>query len=402
MVRNVREDPPVVARRYCLIVSIDLDAGVDRGAAGGQHRLGGLSAAAWNDLAGEHFYSSADWLGFCAADFGGENSAAVSYRAGEPVCAVPYARPSESLFGSYRWHDLMTAAGLPAPPADGVLVGPREGYQTHFLGASQASPAELGDVVNQLRAAGQTCVAMYVASADVLALRRAGIATTPVLLKADGWIELPESNWSTWEAALSKNRRKMVRRDVRLFREAGYRVEQVPLTECWQQLGVLASATQAKYGHATEPEVELRSLRNHAVCMGAAARTALLYAPDDSLVGFCLYYVWQGTVFLRWLGLDYNRLAGDREYFSLCYYAQIECAEQLGARWVHAGVDSLDAKAIRGARVRPLWLLDLSEDSVLAGADQAIRQHNARGYEVLKADPVTAVAVDDDLWLPFL
>jgi hypothetical protein len=385
-------------------MSIDLDAGVDLGAAGDgeSRRLGGLSPTAWDHLAGSHFYSSAGWLGFCAADFGGESSAAVSYRDGAPVCAVPYARASESLFGSYRWHDLMTAAGLPAPPADGTLVGPREGYQTHFLGAAQATPAELGDVVDQLRAEDRTCVAMYVSSDDVLALRRAGIGATPVLLKADAWIPLPDSNWTAWEASLSKNRRKMVRRDVRQFREAGYRIEQMPLTECWQRLGELASATQAKYGHATTPEIELKSLRHHALCMGEAARTALLHAPDGALVGFCLYYVWQGTVFLRWLGLDYNRLAGDREYFSLCYYAQIECAEQLGVRWVHAGVDSLDAKAIRGARIRPLWLLDLSEDSVLAGADEAIRQHNARGYDVLKADPVTAGSVDDDLWLPFL
>jgi uncharacterized protein len=394
-----------------MAMSIDVDAGTDLGAQGdgptgerGQ-RLGGLTAFAWDRLAGRNFYSTADWLGFCAADFGGDSSAAVSYRDGEPVCAVPYVRTSESLFSSYRWHDLLTAAGLPAPAAGGVLVGPREGYQTHFLGAARATPAELADVVAQARAAagGESCVAMYVATDDVHALRRAGIATTPVLLKPDAWIELPGSNWAGWEASLSKNRRKMVRRDVRQFRDGGYRIEQVPLPQCWHLLGELASATQAKYGHATAPEVELTSLRNHAVSMGDAARTALLYAPDGALAGFCLYYLWQGTVFLRWLGLDYDRLAGgDREYFSLCYYAQIECAEQLGIERVHAGVDSVDAKAFRGARVRPLWLLDLTEDSALAGADAAIRRHNASHFEVLKADPVTATAVDDDAWLPFL
>jgi uncharacterized protein len=367
-------------------------------------RLGGLTPAAWDALAGRNFYSSAGWLGFCTADFGQESAAAVSFRDGEPVCAVPYVPADSSLFGSYRWHDILTDAGLPAPHPDGILVGPREGYQTHFLGASGATLDELADVVGQLRAAaaGQSCVAMYVTTDDALALRRAGVGTMPVLLEADGWIELPERSWSSWEESLTRNRRKMVQRDVRQFRDAGYRIEQVPLTECWHRLGEIASATQAKYGHDTRPEIELTSLRNHAVCMGEAARTALLYTAEGSLVGFCLYYAWQDTVTLRWLGLDYSRLSGGREYFNLCYYAQIELAAQLGTRWLHAGTKSVDAKAIRGARLRPLWLLDLTEDSALAGADDAVRQHNTGRYEQLKADPITAAALDDDAWQAFL
>jgi hypothetical protein len=367
-------------------------------------RLGGLTASAWDALAGRNFYSSAGWLGFCATDFGQESAAAVSFRDGEPVCAVPYVRADASLFGSYRWHDILTEAGLPAPHPDGILVGPREGYQTHFLGASGTTPDELADVVGQLRtaAAGQSCVAMYVTTDDALALRRAGVGTMPVLLEADGWIELPERDWSSWEESLTRNRRKMVQRDVRQFRDAGYRIEQVPLTECWHRLGEIASATQAKYGHDTRPEIELTSLRHHAVCMGDAARTALLYTVEGSLVGFCLYYAWHDTVTLRWLGLDYSRLAGGREYFNLCYYAQIELAAQLGTRWLHAGTKSVDAKAIRGARLRPLWLVDLTEDSALTGADDVIRQHNAGRYEQLKTAPLTADALDEDAWRPFL
>jgi hypothetical protein len=366
-------------------------------------RLGGMTAPEWDGLAGRHFYSCADWLGFCAADFGQEGAAAVSHRDGVPVCAVPYVRADDSLFGSYRWHDLLTGAGLPAPSPEGLLVGPREGYQTHFLGAAQASADELADVVYLLRAAAdRTCVAMYVTTDDAMALHDAGVTTTPVLLEADAWIELPDSDWSTWEESLSKNRRKIVRRDVRRFQEAGYRIEQAPLPECWHLLGGIASATQAKYGHETSPDIELKSLRNHALQMGDAARTSLLYRSDDELVGFCLYYSWQDTVTLRWLGLDYDRLTGAQEYFNLCYYTQIEHAAERGTRWLHAGVKSSDAKAVRGARLRPLWLVDLTEDSVLAEADEAIRLHNASRYEQLKADPMTADALDDEAWRPFL
>src|SRR6266566_4972174 len=187
-------------------MSIDTDTPTGQDAAGTE-RLGGLAASTWDGLAGRNFYSSAGWLGFCAADFGRESAAAVCYRDGEPVCAVPYVRADASLFGSYRWHDILTGAGLPAPHPDGMLVGPREGYQTHFLGASGTTPTELADVVGQIREAAdpghRTCVAMYVTTDDALALRRAGVATTPVLLEADAWIELPEGSWSAWEESLS-------------------------------------------------------------------------------------------------------------------------------------------------------------------------------------------------------
>jgi len=235
-----------------------------------------------------------------------------------------------------------------------------------------------------------------------LALHRAGVATTPVLLETDAWITLPDGGWAEWEQSLSKNRRKIIHRDVRAFREAGYRIEHAPLSDCWDELGAIASATQAKYGHDTSPEIELKSLYNHVLCMGDAARAALLYRADGALVGFCLYYVWQGTVTLRWLGLDYDKLAGGGEYFSICYYTQIERAAEHGLRRLHAGVYAADAKAIRGATLRPLWLLDLSEDSVLARSDAAIRRYNTSRYDALKVDPKTASALDEDAWHPFL
>jgi hypothetical protein len=372
-------------------------------------RLGGMPESTWDGLADRNFYSSAAWLGFCATDFGRESGAAVCHRDGEPVCAVPYVTADSSLFTSYHWHDLLTAAGLPAPAPDGLLVGPREGYQTHFLGAAQATPTELADVVEQLRTAaaeadpaGHTCVAMYVGTEDVLALQRAGITTTPVLLEPDAWIELPEGGLPAWQASLSRNRRSTVRGDLRRFRDAGFRSEHRLVTECWDKLGALASANQAKYGHSTSADLELKSLRNHALCMGEAARTSLLYAPDGGLAGFCLHYVWHDTVTLRWSGFDYDRLSDAREYFNLCYYSNIERADELGIRWLHAGVWSTDAKARRGAWLRPLWLLDLTENSALAGADEAIRAHNASRYAELKANPITAESLDELGWKPFL
>lgn len=376
--------------------------------------LGGLTSQAWDGLAGPHFYSTADWLGFCTTDFGSESHAAVVHQDGTAVCAVPYVEVQDSLFGSYRWDDILARARLKSPPFHGILIGPREGYQTHLLtGAARVSVNVVEEVLKQLRAAapagppardgaGSACMAMYVSSEDALALGRAGVTATPVLLEADAWIPLGDHGWSSWDESIPPKRRRNLRREVRAFQEAGYRIKHVPLAESIELLGDLPSATLAKHGHDSEPADELQALRHHVECMGDAARTALCRDADDALVGFCLYYVWQGTIFLRWAGFDYRRLVGAGEYFNICYYSQIELAEQLGVRWLHAGVKSVEAKALRGAVLRPLWLVDLTEDSPLTAEESRIRRHNAEALGRLVADPRTAGAVDEAAWEPFI
>nr|BFE86615.1 hypothetical protein GCM10020093_092160 [Planobispora longispora] len=57
---------------------------------------------------------------------------------------------------------------------------------------------------------------------------------------------------------------------------------------------------------------------------------------------------------------------------------------------------------LRGAELRPLWMLDLSRDSVLAGRDDDVRAHNA-GLVARwgEASPAIAKALVRDLWEPF-
>jgi uncharacterized protein len=373
--------------------------------------LDGVAPAEWDRLAGRNFYSSAAWLGFCATDFGSDSGVAVSYRDRAPVCAVPFVEAGGSLFATYRWYEILPACGLPTPPRRGVLVGPREGYQTPLRGADAgASAEEVHAVVQRVRdfvadnhsGSQSACVAMYVPTEDALAMQRAGVVAPPVLLEADAWIEVPDGGWAAWEERLSSKRRQRVRREVRRFHDAGFHIEHWPLSACWQQLGRLARATLAKHGQDGEAEAELAGvLRNHVRCLGEAAQTALLWDVEGALVGFCLYYVWGDTIFLRWAGFDYKRLAGSGEYFNVVYYAQVEVASELGLRWLHAGVKSIDAKALRGAQLRPLWLVDLSENSPLTEAADRVRQHNAKRYERLKADPRTGTALDEEAWEPF-
>jgi hypothetical protein len=354
--------------------------------------LGGLTPAAWDQLAGRSFYSTSAWLTFCAAEYGGPSEAVVSDGAAAPFVTLREP-PSRS---AYSWADALSARGLPAPPPTGLLVGPREGYQTHLLGPTAAA----ADLVEQLRseAADLPCVAMYLPTSEVHLLRQAGVTAPPVLLEADAWIHVPEGGSAEWLAALSKKRRRSARDSRRAFREAGYTITHLPLAEAYEQLAVAAAATLTKYGHDAQAEGERLALRSHAVHMVDAAKVAVCSLGGGDPVGFCLYYVWADTIFLRWAGFDYSRLAGAAEYFNVVLFSQIELAAELGLRWVHAGVKSTVAKALYGARLHPLWLVDLTRDSVLASVPGEVRRHNASVHEQLLGDPRTASALDSDTW----
>ncbi|AQZ62383.1 unnamed protein product [[Actinomadura] parvosata subsp. kistnae] len=349
--------------------------------------FGGLTPAAWDALAGPRFYSTSAWLRFCAAEYGGCGDAVVRDGA-----AVPYVElDGPPARGPYRWGELLAARGLPAPPPGGLLVGPREGYQTHFLGEPGGVPGVIAEL--RERAAGRPCVALYVPTSEVELARRAGVRAPAVVLEADAWIAV-----DGWPGYLSRKKRYMVRSARRAFAEAGYTVKHLPLAECVGSLAVPAAKTLAKYGIDTDPDTELVALNSHAEHMGEAARVAVCFRDGGEPVGFCLYYVGTDAIFLRWAGFDYDRLSGAHEYANVVLASQLDLAAELGLRWVHAGVQAPAAKALYGARLRPLWLLDLSPDSVLAAAAEQVRRHNAQFCRRLREDPRTGGALDLETW----
>jgi hypothetical protein len=309
----------------------------------------------------------------------------------------------------YRWHDLLTDFGLPAPDPRGLLVGPSRGYQTHLLRTAGADPVEAAAaVLAGVRATagelGGPCVAMYLTTEDVLAFRQAGVESPPVLLDTDAWIAVPDDGWEGWLAGLSRHRRTQIRRDERAFAAAGYRVERHTLPEVYDRLGPLWAPTQTKYyGRPFDPDELTEQMRVQAEAMGSSAEVLLCCPPDEPPVGFCVYYRWGGRVHLRTTGFDYARLRNAAEYFTLSYYHHLHEAESTGLRYIHAGIKSIGAKAHRGAVLKPLWLLDLTEDSVLIGQEEPAAAHNAARYDALLAEgPSVAAAVDHELWRPLL
>jgi uncharacterized protein len=370
--------------------------------------LGGLPATEWDQLAGSRFYSSALWLRLCAMSPGSVSGAVHTPLSGGGRAAIPVAAVDSEPNPFCRWHDVLTSRGLPAPPPQGILVGQRRGYLAHLLstpGAGQAEvAAELLAAIRALKAPEDrpqaVQVGMYLTTPDVVALRTAGVETMPVALSADAWIEIPPGGWDAWLESLgSSHRQRQVRNEVKKFGRAGYRVRSMTLGEAYGDVARLMAATGRRYGQSPDVAALTDSLRRQGELAGQRARVLLCAKEAAPAVGFCLYYRLGDTVYGRAVGFDYEQLNSAAEYFNLAYYIP---ARLPGVRWLHAGIETPLAKALRGARLRPLWLLDLSPGSELAGRDDEVLAHN-RAFlnELAGSSPVVADALESDLWATF-
>ncbi|GHH24681.1 peptidogalycan biosysnthesis protein [Streptomyces rubradiris] len=379
----------------------------------------GLGTEEWDRLAGEHLYACSGWLDFCVHDPGGRTlTGNVHARLpGGGVAAVPVTAVWEENNGFYQWNRLLERAGLAAASPQGLLVGPRRGYQTDLLISEgtdrvEGAAALLGELaaLRERSAADRLfddsrpdriqCYGMFLNSADVRALRAAGVRAEPVLCAADAWIRTEGGDWDGWMRTLpSKRRGELIRRDQRRFEAAGYRFIEKPLAECYQEAALMSQGTQARYGQPADVGVLAESLRVQAEAMGDAARVLMCARDGEDPVGFLLFYRWGKSTFLKGAGFHYDRLVGVAEYFNLVYYEPVRDALRHGRRWLHAGIASTDTKAMRGAEVRPLWMLDVFGDG---GQNAAIRAYNAAQLrELTESSTAVAKAVVEDDWLEF-
>lgn len=354
---------------------------------------GGVTIEAWDRLARSHFYSSAGSLAMAAGDPQGITGAVHAGPAHAPDAAVAVTALREESSGSNRWADILGSRGLPAPAQRALMVGPRRGYQTHFLHADTLTREQaVGLLVPSLRAvAGDPelaravgaatgeplpCVSMHTPTADLPALRAAGVDSPPVLVHLDAWLPVAEGGWEGYMSSQSPGRRTLIRRERRGFAESGLRVERLPLTACADVAAQLLAATGRRYGNTVDPVALEAEFRLQETLLGTRGEVLLCRNPDGDAVGFTLLYHWGDTVFIRAVGFDYARLTGATEYFNMVYYLPMELASAWGATWLHAGIKSSQAKAMRGAELRGLWMVDLGPGSVLDRHRSAVHEAN--------------------------
>lgn len=191
---------------------------------------------------------------------------------------------------------------------------------------------------------------------------------------------------------MGPHRARRLRSQRKRFEAAAYSVTQTPLTEIYPLVARLAAATVNKYQPGTADEDLMREGFRQQAAMAQDLAQVVVASSEGRQVGCCLFYRHGDTVYLRAVGFDYPRLKNAAEYSTLAYYLP---AGWEGVRRIHAGIGSPHAKALHGAVLQPLWLLDLSDSAPRTMKSRVVR-HNENAYRDLRADPVLSKAVDHD------
>jgi predicted N-acyltransferase len=308
-------------------------------------------AAHWNALSGtDSFYLSHNWLTFAAR---GTNVRYLTVSAGGDLLgALPLYPTAGESNDDYRVDHVLGGrfAGLP------TLAGTRRGYVNELL-LHPALDEQRTDVVLEAMVAtihAENAALLYLTTPAAAALMRVDSGLCPLLLSADTSIPLPDGGFAAYLGGLGARRAYTVRKEMRIFHEAGYETAVVSLGDIWQEAAPLVLNVQHRYGHDESIEECRQSLRAQADALG---RHSVVFTArhEGALVALSLGYVWRDTLHARFVGFDYDALRDAREYFSILFYEPLRWATENGLRQLHLGRESYQAKLLRGARARPMW-----------------------------------------------
>ncbi|MFC8223969.1 GNAT family N-acetyltransferase [Streptomyces sp. NPDC057362] len=312
---------------------------------------------------GRSFYVSRPWLR-AVERLRSPDVAYVTHRDADSVLdgVLPLyrQRPSASspydAFGTFLQH----AGGFRAADwSPSLLVGQSSAYSNEFLTAptpdAQAVLQEMLHAADDKRREwGMSALAaLYLNESGVRQISGIEGMSASLVCDVECEIDITFDSWEAYTRSLGKKRGWLVRREARLFQEAGYRVSGQRLSELLDTSNDLFTKLQQKYGDNTSQEERAHYLRVLADETDDHSRLFVMRCGDDVL-GVCLTFLWQDTMYVRQLGLDYERLAGVGEYFNLAIYEPIRHAIEHGFTRVHFGRSVYDGKMFRGAAARPL------------------------------------------------
>ncbi|WP_231340001.1 peptidogalycan biosysnthesis protein [Arthrobacter sp. AK01] len=330
--------------------------------------------------------SSEEWLTYCALE--AEFSGAIHTTGPNGLGAVAVTAVDHCSNSLYRWDRILAERGLASPPPCGLHIGPARGYQGDFL-------CEDTDVIPDLVALGQEAcqeavprklnrkapvpfVGMYLKDHDVNHLTSHGLGSEPLLIALDAYIPVRGQNLDEFAEGLPRKRRHTVRKEHGEFLDAGYGTTSTLLKDSTRTVAELNVEMQLRRGIVDDVDVTQGLFQQQAAIFGDKAHVEILHDKDGQSVGFMLWYDKGDTLYVRAVGFKEDKLVGASEYFNLTYYCAIEIAQDRGLNWVHAGIEASKVKAIRGAELRGLWLVDLSTDSILLPYSDDIRLKNGQ------------------------
>lgn len=182
------------------------------------------------------------------------------------------------------------------------------------------------------------------------------------LLRERGYLEFPSARYAVlplgpdgfagYLAGLTSKRRREVRRELRVMRDAGVALAAEPLTpELIADLVPLQLQHSRRYGHAHRPEQLATVLERLAAHCGPAAGAITGRSADGRLRAFCTFVHWGRRLFVRQVGFDYGWKGRLPLYFGVTYYSAIQHAGRVGAAELDYSIEAEATKVSRGCRL---------------------------------------------------
>lgn len=228
---------------------------------------------------------------------------------------------------------------------------------------------------------GTPCIALPFLPTDVASVlvdlvgeQGVFLLTTPNTLK-----EIRSTSFDNFVASCKRNMRKMIRRELRIFNEAGLEITIEPLQQVLEEMTELVLHSNSRHGGVTDREKIQELLMAQSQVLG------------DQMLSFCARrqgrLMAAANVVVSHQGI-YGRTFGSREdrgnhmeYFALAYYAPLRYGIEHGLRWLHGGPEAYEAKLRRGFELVPLWTLFLPAAPLTSAQRTLIRHHNEAELE---------------------
>lgn len=238
----------------------------------------------------------------------------------------------------------------------GVVAGGRHVGRTRVVGPAAGEAGVVArlvaEVEREARTAGARCVCFP--HVDV---GGDGYPGDPVLARVLGergylsweaaqyaWLPVPAGGMPEYMTGLSQHRRRHIRVAGRAIEAAGVQLRFAPLGELpLDVLGAQEAALQHKYGNPADAAGSTELLRSIAAELGEDALVSYA-ARGAAVLGFGLVLRAGSEWFGHRAGFDYDAQGSLPLYETVLYYAVLDEAARLGARTLHVGVGSDEAK----------------------------------------------------------
>jgi uncharacterized protein len=322
-------------------------------------RLADMAPDNWDGLVGDDgFYLSYDWLKYVEEEPYERSRYLLCLDSGAPVGALVLNWVDDAATPRYRpehFNELLGAGG------GTLIVGATRGYRSSLLLARSA--ANRGEILAELLRAAISVAREEGCAGVVLPFLSTGaLAEVASVVRVRAAFETPEAEITDCADSLDayaerapRRMRKRIRTECAKFAEAGWVIRERSLDDCWEDAARLLYYLQLKYGHQERTQRELENWMA-GQARNLSSRSVVLTCEDNSeIAGIAVFYRWRATLYGRIAGFDYSRLRDAYEYFNVTTYAALRYAGNAGLRRFHMGIGSWEAKAYRGAELRPLW-----------------------------------------------